>query len=196
MTMKRPYRLAIMASGTGSNVRNILRYFETIEEVNVMLVGSNKAQAGALAIAEEFGVEKLIFDNEFITEEGINVRAHLQSSGIDCLVLAGFLRKIPDELIDMYQDRIVNIHPSLLPKYGGKGMYGIHVHKAVKAAQEEETGITIHLVNSEYDKGRILFQAKTAVETNDSPEQIQEKVKMLEAEYFPSTIHKFLKDGI
>ncbi len=196
MLEKQVYQLGILASGTGSNVRNILAYFSNVEAVNVVLVGSNKANAGALEIAREFDVNTLVFNNEFVSESGASVLEHFESAQLDCLVLAGFLRKIPDELIEQYENRIINIHPSLLPKYGGKGMYGLHVHKAVKAAEEAETGITIHLVNSEYDKGRVLFQAKTGIEKNDTPEDIQEKVKSLEAAHFPSIIHKFLTDGI
>lgn len=184
-------QLALLASGTGTNVRNIIAHFEEDENVIVDCVIVNKPGAGALNFALEKDIDCFTFNkSEF--EEG-SVLELLKDRGVTHIILAGFLLKIPESYTKEYKDRILNIHPALLPKYGGKGMYGMNVHNAVFDAKEKESGITIHLVNEEYDKGRIVAQYKVNVE-GCSSEEISEKVRELEQLYFPSVIEKYLKD--
>lgn len=185
-------RIAILASGNGSNAENIIRYFQSRgNEAEVALVISNKADAKVLSRAEALGVPSIVvpkrdFNNEeFLTEL-------MRDNRIDFIVLAGFLLMIPDFLISLYPEKIVNIHPSLLPKYGGKGMYGSHVHEAVVAAGEKESGITIHLVNEHCDGGRIVFQAKVPVDRDDTPDDVATKVHALEYAHFPHVIEKLV----
>lgn len=179
-------RLAILASGSGSNAEKIMEYFQHSDQVEVALVASNKADAFVLDRAKKFGVPTFVFSRKEM-DAGI-LEQKLVEEGIDWVILAGFLLKIPDGLTRTFSDRMVNIHPALLPKYGGKGMYGMHVHEAVKAAGDTETGITIHLVNEHYDEGKIVFQASTPVTAEDSPESIAEKVHVLEHAHFPRVI--------
>lgn len=183
-------KLAILASGSGSNAEKIMEYFKDSEKANIALVASNKAGAYVLERAKKFNVPSFTFSKKEL-EEGF-LLDKLQTEKIDWVILAGFLLKIPAELIRAFPDRMVNIHPALLPKYGGKGMYGAHVHQAVKDAGETETGITIHLVNENYDEGKIIFQAATQVRPEDSPEDIAEKVHALEHRYFPEVIESLL----
>jgi len=184
-------RIAIFASGTGSNAVNIIEHFKGHLTVEVSLVLSNNAKAPVLEKALSSGVETYTFNREvfYNTNKVLN---KLSSKGINLVVLAGFMWLVPENLVHQYSDRIVNVHPALLPKYGGKGMYGMHVHTAVKAAGEKETGITIHLVNEEYDKGRILAQAKCAIDEKDTPETIAEKIHVLEYANFPIEIERYL----
>lgn len=184
-------KIAIFASGNGSNAENIIRYFkENPQSAEVTLVICNKPQAGVLDRAEKLGVPTAVItkselnDSEFMLEL-------LQQHSVDLIVLAGFLQMIPAFLINSYRDKIVNIHPSLLPAFGGKGMFGRHVHEAVVAAGVQETGITIHLVTEKYDDGAILFQAKTDVTHQDTPDSVETKIHSLEKEYFPQIIEKF-----
>jgi phosphoribosylglycinamide formyltransferase-1 len=179
-------RLAILASGSGSNAEKIMEYFKNSEKAKIALVASNKADAFVLERAKKFEVPTFTFSKKEL-EEGFLLKK-LQAEKIDWVILAGFLLKIPAELTRAFPDRMVNIHPALLPKYGGKGMYGLHVHQAVKDAGDTETGITIHLVNENYDEGKIIFQAATSVEESDSPEDIASKVHALEHRYFPEVI--------
>jgi len=179
-------RLAILASGSGSNAEKIMEYFQNSAKAQIALVASNKAEAFVIERAKKFDVPTFTFSRKEL-EEGVLLEK-LQDEKIDWVILAGFLLKIPQELIRAFPDRMVNIHPALLPKYGGKGMYGSHVHEAVKAARDTETGITIHLVNEHYDEGKIIFQAATSLEESDSPEDIAEKVHALEHRYFPEVI--------
>ena len=183
-------KLAILASGSGSNAEKIMEYFKDSEKANIALVASNKAGSYVLERAKKFNVPSFTFSKKEL-EEGF-LLDKLQAEKIDWVILAGFLLKIPAELIRAFPDRMVNIHPALLPKYGGKGMYGAHVHQAVKDAGETETGITIHLVNENYDEGKIIFQAATQVRPEDSPEDIAEKVHALEHRYFPEVIESLL----
>ena len=171
------HRLAILASGSGSNARKMLEFFADHPSVKVDLIGTNRADAGVLQHARDFDVETLVFDRETLRN---TLAPTLVDRGITHVVLAGFLWMIPEALLEAYPDRMVNIHPSLLPKYGGKGMYGMHVHRAVKQAGEVKSGITIHLVNARYDEGQILFQASTPVALEDTPEDIQQAVQVLE----------------
>lgn len=185
-----PKKIAILASGSGTNAENIIRYFQQKKSAEVVLVLCNKEGAGVFNRAEKLGVDTLLFDREdfYRSEKVLNV---LRDTEADLIVLAGFLWLIPENLIAQYPNRIINIHPALLPKYGGKGMYGMNVHKAVHEAAEKETGITIHLVNEEYDKGEVLFQAKTAL-NGENPEEIAAKIHQLEYAYFPEVIEEYL----
>ncbi len=183
-------RLAILASGSGSNAEKILEHFQNSEIAEVALVASNKADAFVLERAKKFDVPTFTFSRKEM-DSGVLLEK-LQRENIDWVILAGFLLKIPVELTRGFPDRMVNIHPALLPKYGGKGMYGSFVHEAVKAAGEKETGITIHLVNENYDEGRIVFQASTPLTSDDTPDSIAEKVHALEHKHFPEVIEGLL----
>lgn len=183
-------RLAILASGSGSNAEKIMEHFQQSPKAKVALVASNKADAFVLERAKKFGVPTFTFTRKEM--EAGELLAKLQEKKIDWVILAGFLLKIPDELIRAFPERMVNIHPALLPNYGGKGMYGNFVHEAVKAAGDTRTGITIHLVNEHYDEGKIVFQASTTVLAEDTPEQIAQKVHALEHRYFPEVIESLL----
>jgi len=176
--------VALFASGSGSNAVNLIRYFEGNEEIRIALLVCNKADAPVVEKVKALGIEVLISGNQSF-EEGLELTAELQQRCIDWIILAGFLRKLPVALIRTYEDHIINIHPALLPKFGGKGMYGMHVHKAVIEAKETESGITIHLVNEEFDKGRTLEQYRVSLDETDSPETVAQKVQELEHRYFP-----------
>jgi len=183
-------RLAILASGSGSNAEKIMEHFAHSSKGKIALVGTNKAGAGVLARAEKFGVPTFTFTRKEM-EAGV-LLAKLQEEQIDWVILAGFLLKVTDELIRGFPDRMVNIHPALLPNYGGKGMYGHHVHEAVKAAGDPVSGITIHLVNEHYDEGKIIFQAATAIAPEDSADTIATKVLALEHQYFAEVLEGLL----
>nr|WP_262898017.1 phosphoribosylglycinamide formyltransferase [Algoriphagus oliviformis] len=185
-----PVRIAILASGSGSNAEKIMEYFQHSDQAEIALVASNKADAFVLERARKFSVPTFTFSRKEM--EAGTLTQKLLADKIDWVILAGFLLKIPDELTRSFSDRMVNIHPALLPRYGGKGMYGMHVHEAVKAAGDAETGITIHLVNEHYDEGKIIFQASTPVSPEDSPEDIAQKVHALEHEHFPRVIGELL----
>ncbi len=180
--------IAIFASGGGSNAQKIMEHFQYDETVNIALVISNKRDAGVLKIAESLGIETLIIDR-IMFYDSESLMEVLRSKNVDLIVLAGFLWLVPAWLVKAYPKRILNIHPALLPKYGGKGMYGMHVHNAVKAAGESETGITIHFVNEHYDEGDIVFQASCSVDDQDSAHDIASKVLALEHAYFAEIIH-------
>lgn len=185
------HHIAILASGDGTNAQNIIEYFAGHQQIEVSLVGTNKPQAGVLDRARKLEVETLIFDRASMSDTD-GLLADLESRNIDYLILAGFLLKIPTHLIEAFPDRMINIHPALLPKYGGKGMYGMHVHRAVKENKETETGITIHLVNEHYDQGAILFQAKVELTDDDSPEDIAAKIHELEYQHYPKVIEQVI----
>ncbi len=183
--------LAIFASGTGSNAEKIIDRFRNHSLIRVRLIVSNKPQAGVLQIAEREQLPTLIIEKErFFRGDGYV--AALQSADVHWIVLAGFLWKVPEQLIAAYPEKIVNIHPSLLPKYGGKGMYGRFVHEAVIAAGEKESGITIHLVDEHFDHGARVFQEKCTVSPEDTPETLAQKIHRLEHEYFPAIIEKLV----
>lgn len=184
-------RLAIFASGKGSNAEKIIQKLEKHKNIHISLVVSNKANAGVLDIANRFGIETLLLEKKKFMESNEYVQ-FLKNHGITHIILAGFLLKVPDNLIQAYNNKIVNIHPALLPAYGGKGMYGEHVHQAVIQAGEKESGITIHLVDEEYDHGKTLFQAKVHVDPNDTPSSLAEKVHRLEHEHYPAVIEKWV----
>lgn len=182
--------IAIFASGSGTNAENIINYFKNKSTITVVRVLCNKQDAKVLDRAKRLEVNSLYFTKEdfFYSDEVLNVLLN----EADFIVLAGFLWKIPVEIIKAFPNKIVNIHPALLPKYGGKGMYGMHVHEAVKNNLEKETGITIHYVNENYDDGAIIFQKSVKIDTKDTPEDIAAKVHELEYEYFPKVIEEVL----
>ena len=189
--MKILFRIAIFASGTGTNAKKIIEHFEDRDEVEVALVLSNKPKAFVLTMANNLNIPtKIIKRNEFYhSQESLEL---LRAHKIDLIVLAGFLWLIPENLTRNYNGRIVNIHPALLPKYGGKGMYGMNVHKAVYEAKEKESGITIHYVNENYDEGQIIFQAHCQIDEEDEPIDISKKVQKLEHKYYPFIVDKLL----
>lgn len=180
----------LFASGAGSNVQAILDYFRGNDKVHFSLIVCNKSQAGVLDIAEREGIDFLLIDKTIFNSEVF--LDNLEAYNADLLVLAGFLWKIPTFLIQAYERKIINIHPSLLPKYGGKGMYGSNVHQAVIENKEVESGITIHLVNEEYDKGTILLQKKVVVTEYDNATTLAEKVLILEHEWFSQVIESLI----
>jgi phosphoribosylglycinamide formyltransferase-1 len=186
-------KIAILASGTGSNARNIIQYFSGSEEVEVELIASNKEQAGVLDIAREHGIDTYVLNKEnFLNSD--TFLDELKRRGVAYVILAGFLWKVPANLVRSFEGKILNIHPALLPKYGGKGMYGHHVHEAVHAAKEKASGITIHLVNEHYDEGDVYFQVRTLIEEFDTPADIERKVRELEIAYYPDVISKFISE--
>jgi|SRR5690606_9847225 len=178
--------IVLFASGRGSNVQAILNYFKQKEAVKPALIVCNKPGAGVLDIAAAHQISTLLVDKKSIKE--IDFCRQLQELKPDLLVLAGFLWKIPDTLVAAFPDKIINIHPALLPLYGGKGMYGQFVHEAVKQAGDKESGITIHYVNEHYDSGNIIVQARCSVQEEDSPESLAEKIHRLEHFYYPRVI--------
>lgn len=181
-------KIAIFASGNGTNAENIIRYFQTEDNrARVVLVVCNKPDAPVIERSRRLGVPVSILSRQEINEPQIMLDI-LEKHDVDIIVLAGFLLMIPPYLISRYQDRIVNIHPSLLPKYGGKGMYGHHIHRAVVAAGEPETGITIHIVNEGCDEGRIIFQQRIPVSVTDSAEDVEAKIHILEQENYARVI--------
>lgn len=183
-------RIAVLASGSGTNAENIIRYFEKNKAVKITAVISNKKNAKVLERASNLKIPTHYFDkNAFFEGEEV---VTLLSEKADFIILAGFLLKIPQNILAAFPNKIVNIHPALLPKFGGKGMYGMHVHNAVKAQKETETGITIHYVNENYDEGAIIFQAKTAVSSKDSAEDIAKNIHVLEQKHFPNVIESVL----
>lgn len=184
-------RIAIFASGMGTNAAKIIERFTDHPSISVALIISNKPTAGVLNIATKNNIETLIIDRASFNDAQYCL-VILKDKRIDWIVLAGFLWKMPAFFVDAYPLRIINIHPALLPKYGGKGMYGMHVHEAVVAEKEKETGITIHYVNEHYDEGAIIFQAKCEVLPSDTAEKVAEKVHQLEHRYFPEVIERLL----
>lgn len=183
-------RIIILASGGGSNAAKILQHFQNHAKAEVVMVGSNRKAAGVQEHAHSHHVPMFFFNRAELNEG--KVLSVLQKMEADLIVLAGFLLKVPEELVATFPNAILNIHPALLPKYGGKGMYGMNVHKAVKEAGETESGITIHYVNQHYDEGQILFQAKTSLEESDTPEIVAKKVLALEHLHFAPLIESIL----
>ena len=179
-------RIAIFASGSGSNAENIINYFSGSPNVSFPIILSNKKEAFVHERAKKMQIPSITFDKMQL--ENGEVLALLQKEGIDFIVLAGFLLKVPENILAAYPNKIVNIHPALLPNYGGKGMYGMKVHEAVVANGEKESGITIHYVNEHYDEGAIIAQYKCEVLPTDSPDDVAEKVHALEYKYFPRVI--------
>lgn len=185
--------IAILASGNGTNCDNIIRYFHNDSNIRVAMVLTNNPKAKAIEKARTQGVKVYIMAKEEFNDKE-QLLPILAENSIELIVLAGFLLFLPEFLVSAYPNGIINIHPSLLPKYGGKGMYGMHVHEAVKANSERESGITIHYVNNEYDRGKIIEQHTTPLSPEDTPEDIATKVHALEYKYFPAAIEKVLSE--
>ena len=185
-------KIAIFASGSGSNAENIINYFKNDTENVVKIVFCNKPNAYVLERAKRLNVPTFVFGREDFYHSDM-VLNELKRLDIDMIVLAGFLWKVPDAIIEAYRERVVNIHPALLPSYGGKGMYGMKVHESVIAAGEKESGITIHYVNDHYDEGATIFQARCEITPEDTPDTLAEKVHALEYEHFPRVIKEVLE---
>lgn len=183
--------LILFASGSGSNVENIARHFATDPRVCVRGVFCNNTKAGVIERCQRLGLSLYCFNRAAFEDPAGLVRV-LQCLEPDLIVLAGFLWKVPEHLVVAFPQKIINIHPALLPKYGGKGMYGMHVHQAVVSGGEKESGITIHYVNEAYDEGAVIFQAKVALNPSDSPDDVAGKVHALEYEHFPEVIESLL----
>jgi phosphoribosylglycinamide formyltransferase 1 len=184
-------RIAIFASGSGTNMRNIAAYFEKKPAVNVSLVVCNKRGAGVIQFAKQFNIPVLIIDRETLYDSNELVEL-LQSQQINLIVLAGFMWLIPHSMIAAFPNSIINIHPALLPDFGGKGMYGSKVHQAVIASKKAFSGITIHYVNEKYDEGTIILQQKVPIEKNDTPDTLATKIHELEYKYYPEVIEHLL----
>ena len=183
-------RLAVFVSGGGTNLQRIAEYFAPNQDVEIACVVSNNKDAYANQRAKNLGIPLLLVEKTYFTGDLFVER--MKSLDIDLIVLAGFLWLIPQRLIEAFPNKIINIHPALLPKYGGKGFYGHHVHEAVVAAHEKESGITVHYVNEQYDSGNIIFQAKVALSEIDTPDDVAAKIHVLEQENFPLVIEKLL----
>ncbi len=185
--------IAILASGSGTNAENIIKYFSQSKEIKVDSVLTNKKNAGVIERANRLNIPHFFFSNVDF-KDGNKVETLLSQRKIDYIILAGFLALIPENLTKKYPKRIINIHPALLPKYGGKGMYGDFVHKAVIENQEKESGISIHFVNEKYDEGEIILQAHCPVYDNDSVQSLANRIHKLEYRYFPTCIEQVILD--
>ena len=185
------FRIAVFASGSGTNAEQIFKYFKKHPRIEVVLLLSNRPDAYALERAKNHEVKTVVFNRQEYNDGQVISRI-LKGEGITHIVLAGFLWLIPEYLLQAFPNRIINIHPALLPKYGGKGMYGSRVHDAVKASGDVETGITIHLVNSSYDEGKILFQGRCTLSKDQSPDEIAACVHKLEYEHYAPVIEKWI----
>ncbi len=183
-------KIVVFASGSGTNAENIIKYFEKTKTGNVVAVFTNNRNAGVLERAKTYEIQTNVFSKEqFFEGEVLHKVNEIQP---DLIVLAGFLLKFPANIIAAYPDKIINIHPALLPKYGGTGMYGMHIHKAIVANKENETGITIHYVNENYDEGNIIFQQNVVLAGDETPEEVAHKIHDLEQKYFPTVIEEIL----
>lgn len=189
--INKKYNIAIFASGAGSNARRIIEYFHHHPFISIALVVCNKPGAGVINIAESHQVPVLMIEKEHFFR-GDGYTDELRNFKIDVIVLAGFLWKVPSTLIQAYPGKILNIHPALLPSYGGKGLYGRFVHESVIAAGEKQSGISIHVVDEQYDHGDVLFQATVDVQASDNPDTLAEKIHKLEHEHYPRQIEKFV----
>lgn len=185
------HRIAIFLSGSGSNARTICNYFINHPTIEVSILLSNKTNSGAASIGEEFHIPVFIFNREEFYEQN-SVLDKLTQLRVEFIVLAGFLWMVPNNLLQHYPDKILNIHPALLPKYGGKGMHGRHVHQAVYDNKEQESGITIHLCNEHYDEGMIVAQYKVQMSDGDTPDIIAQKIQSLEHQYYAKTIEAYI----
>jgi len=191
MVPKDRKRIAILASGSGTNAQRLIEFFKHSAKAEVVLVASDQPKAGVLQRAWDLGVMSFLFNGNELREG--RVLKELQELKIDLIVLAGFLRLIPIDMVRAFEGRIVNIHPALLPKYGGKGMYGEHVHKAVIGAGDKVSGITIHLVNENYDEGEHLLQVECPVIEGDTPEGLAERIHALEHAHFPKAVEALIE---
>jgi phosphoribosylglycinamide formyltransferase-1 len=185
--------LVIFASGSGSNAENIFNYFKENSAVNVDLIVTNNPQAGVIERAKRLKIPFKVFNRKQLNDGDVLLWPELVQA--DLIILAGFLLKIPSDFITKFPNKIINIHPALLPKYGGKGMYGDRVHLSIVANKEAESGITIHYVNENYDEGAIVFQKTIALEAEETADSLAQKIHQLEYKYFPEVIAKILKDA-
>ena len=192
--MNEPIKLAIFVTGGGTNCENIIRYFQYNSKVQISIVVSSRSDAYALVRAQRFGVPTTVITRQQLNDDPNLVLQTVRNC--DYIILAGFLPKVPIYLIDQFPNRIINIHPALLPKFGGKGMWGHHVHEAVKAAGETQSGITIHFVNPELDEGEHIAQFSVALDPTDTPEDIADKVHELEMKHYPSVIEQVIKGNL
>ena len=186
-------KIIVFASGSGTNAENIIKYFSNTEIARVVSVFTNNASAKVIERAKNHQIPVEIFSKNELLER--NVLQKVQEIDPDLIILAGFLLKFPENIIEQYPNKIINIHPALLPNYGGKGMYGMHIHRAIVNNKEKETGISIHYVNENYDEGAIIFQANVALTDEDTPETVAEKIHELEQKHFPEIIHRILEDS-
>ncbi|PHR73664.1 MAG: phosphoribosylglycinamide formyltransferase [Lutibacter sp.] len=187
-------RIVIFASGSGTNAENISRFFKQSSLASVVHILTNNKNAKVIGRSKKLNINSLVFSKDEFNDE-VKVLKFLKKEA-DLIVLAGFLWKIPAHIIEAFPNKIINIHPALLPKYGGKGMYGMNVHKAVVANKEKETGITIHYVNEHYDEGAIIFQAKTPVLPSDFAQDVADKIHILEQKHFSKVIEDLIKSNI
>lgn len=183
--------LTIFASGSGSNAENLMKYFQNHPAIKIEYVISDKASAGAIEKAKQYHVHSKILDASYLNDDE-KLLAFLKSTKTDVIILAGYLKLIPKNITEFYPNKIINIHPALLPKFGGKGMYGKKVHQKVFESGESESGITIHLVNEKYDEGAVLFQEKFPILNTDTPKSIEKKVRQLELKNFPHQVEKYV----
>ncbi len=188
-------RIVIFASGSGTNAENLIKFFQNSDNASVIQVLTNNPHAKVLDRAKKLNVSALSFNRIALskTDDVLNI---LRASKPDLIVLAGFLWKFPEFILNEFPNKVINVHPALLPKFGGKGMYGMHVHKAVVENKETETGITIHYVNENYDEGAIIFQAKCEVLPTDTADDVAAKIHELEMEHFPKVVDEILKKQI
>ncbi len=186
--------VAIFASGEGTNAENLFHYFKNDMRIKIKLVVTSSDTAGVIAKAEAHKKTVQLISKTSLNEYSAQIIEFLKAENINLIVLAGFLLKIPADFVKAFPNQIINIHPSLLPKYGGKGMFGAHVHKAVVENKENESGITIHYVNEEYDKGAFILQEKCSIDDNETVESLQQKVRKLELEYLPKAIEKIISE--
>ena len=189
---RQPIKIAIFASGTGSNAQKIINHFKESTKVTIALIVCNNPKAGVLNIALNENIPVLVIEKNKFMETGYV--DEIKNYGISLIILAGFLWKLPTCLVHAFQNKIINIHPALLPAFGGKGMYGSAVHSAVIAAKEKESGISIHYVDEKYDHGKIIFQAKCSVDENETPESLALKIHQLEHKYYPQIIEKVVSE--
>ncbi len=186
-------RLALLASGSGTNAENMVKYFIKDPDIKIVTICSNHSRAFVLERAKKLGIPSFVFDrHDFYSTD--TVAQYLIDCKTDWIILAGFLWLVPENLLSAYPNRIVNIHPALLPNYGGKGMYGDRVHKAVIESGDRESGITIHFVNTEYDRGDIIFQARCPVKPDDTAETLAQRVHQLEYEHYPRVIERLVRE--
>ena len=184
-------KLAIFGSGTGSNAENICRYFSNSNCVKIAFICTNNKDAFIVSRAKKLEIP-IVYTTKNSLNNFTKLRKKLNDYGVDYIILAGFLLKLPVKMVNSYPQKIINLHPSLLPKYGGRGMYGANVHHAVIKNKETESGITIHFVNELYDEGRVIFQKKLVVSVNETVKSLEKKIRLLELEYFPKIIEKIL----
>lgn len=182
--------IALFASGNGSNAENIVHYFRDHGQINTILIASNNPEAYVLERAVNLDIPSVVFNRKEMTDPFFSTK--MQKLGVDFIVLAGFLLRIPQHLIHSFPNKILNIHPALLPNYGGKGMYGDHVHRSVLENGDSQSGISIHLVNENYDEGQVIFQEKCEVSKTDTIDSLAQKIHDLEYEYFPQVIEDYI----